>query len=68
MILVRLSDDEVLHIDVEPKVWQSGFERALRADTALEVEGPDGRVLGINPQRVLYWEECPAPAPFAAIA
>lgn len=57
MIRVRLDDDEVIHIEVKRKDFDAQFRKAQRSGGPLEVHGPDGRVLGINPRRVLYWEE-----------
>ncbi len=56
---------EVIEVDTTLEDWNRAYQRALAADTMLEIEEPDGRILSINPRRVDLVEamESPSPAP-----
>ena len=60
-IRVTLSDREVIEVDTALAAWSSAYQTAIESHTMVEIEEPDGRVLSINPQRVLL-VEATAPA------
>jgi hypothetical protein len=57
-VRIKLTNGELI-VDVDPGEWHRAFSRAMQNDVPLEIESADGRVLGINPQQILYWEEAP---------
>lgn len=69
-IRIRLAEGDTLYVDVDLAEWNEAFQTAVAAGTMIEIAGDDGRVLGINPQQVLYLEEAvpagSAEAPAAA--
>jgi hypothetical protein len=58
-IKIKLTEGEVLTIRADPEEWGGAYRRALESNGMIEVHGPDGRTLAINPQQILYWEEAP---------
>jgi hypothetical protein len=56
-IKVRLTEGEELLIDVNLDEWNKAFQRAAASNGMLEIEDSRGRVLAINPDRVLFLEE-----------
>ncbi len=53
---ITLSDREVLRVNLDLDAWNRAFQQALRNDTMVEIEDEDGRILSINPHRVLLLE------------
>jgi hypothetical protein len=63
---LQLREGQELSLDVDPAAWTKAFEQALRNNEVVEVRSPDGAVLSVNPNQVLYWtteEAVPATAP-----
>jgi len=63
-IRVTLSDGEVIEIDTALADWSRAYQIAVESHAMVEIEEPDGRVLSINPHRVLLVDSS-APAPEA---
>lgn len=55
-IRITLSDNEVIEVDVTLDDWNRAYREALAANTMLEIEEPDGRILSINPHNVIKLE------------
>jgi len=51
-VRITLDNKEVIEVDIALADWNRAYQQALDGNTMIEIEGPDGRVLGINPQRV----------------
>jgi hypothetical protein len=51
-VRITLDNKEVIEVDVTLADWNRAYRQALDGNSMVEIEGPDGRVLGINPQRV----------------
>jgi hypothetical protein len=51
-VRITLDNNEVIEAEITLADWDSAFRRALEGNTMIQIEGPDGQVLGINPQRV----------------
>lgn len=62
-VRITLENKEVIEVDVTLTDWNRAYRQALDGNTMIEIEGPDGRVLGINPQRVNLVEATEAQAP-----
>jgi hypothetical protein len=58
-IQLTLSDNERIQIDVSLDDWNQAYQRALQNGTMVEIEEPDGRIVSINPHRVILIETCP---------
>jgi len=54
-IILKLDEGGELHLDVSPDELERAFHAALSNDQALRIKTGDGKVLAINPRRVLYW-------------
>ena len=55
-IRVTLSDREVIEVDTELADWNRAYRAAVESHTMVEIEEPSGRVLSVNPHRVLLVE------------
>jgi hypothetical protein len=65
---ITLDNNEVIEADISLADWNQAYQRALIGNTMVEIEGPGGQVLGINPQRVNLVEATeipPVPRPEA---
>jgi hypothetical protein len=51
-VRITLDNKEVIEVDITLSDWSRAYQQALDRNTMIEIEGPGGRVLGINPQRV----------------
>jgi hypothetical protein len=51
-VRITLDNKEVIEVDVTLADWNQAYQQALDGNTMIEIEGPGGDVLGINPQRV----------------
>jgi hypothetical protein len=60
-IRITLSDREALEVDISLDEWNRAYQKAIRSDAMLEIEEPSGRILSINPHRVLFLETAPDP-------
>jgi hypothetical protein len=60
-IQVTLSDNERIQVDVSLADWSNAYQRAVQGDTMVEIEEPDGRVVSINPHRVILVEAAAPP-------
>lgn len=58
-IRITLSDNEVIEVDIQLDDWNRAYQKAVQGDTMLEIEEPSGRILSINPHRVLLLEAQP---------
>jgi hypothetical protein len=54
--------NEIIEVDTSLEDWNRAYQRALAADTMVEIEEPDGRILSINPRRVDLVEATETPA------
>ncbi len=61
-IRITLDNHEVIEADVTLADWSQAFQRALEGNTMIQIAGPDGEVLAINPQRVNLVEATDPPA------
>lgn len=61
-IQITLSDNQILEVDVTLEDWNAAYARALRDGTLVEIEEPDGRVVSVNPDRVVLLESPPPAA------
>jgi hypothetical protein len=55
-IRITLSDNEVIEAGISLDQWNQAYRDALAANTMLEIEDPSGRILSINPHRVVLIE------------
>lgn len=55
-LILQLTENRELRIEVDVEEWKGAFERALRNDEVVEIRDPDGPILAINPHQVLYWK------------
>jgi hypothetical protein len=62
-IRITLENHEVIEADITLADWNRAYQRAVAGHTMVEIEGPGGQVLGINPQRVNLVEATERPAP-----
>jgi hypothetical protein len=62
-VRITLDNKEVIEVDVTLADWNRAYREALDGNTMVEIEGPGGRVLGINPRRVNLVEATEAQAP-----
>lgn len=62
MLLLQLTENREIRLEVDLAEWTKAFEQALRNDEVVEVRNPEGGVLGINPRQVLYWKSDPVDA------
>lgn len=62
-VRITLENKEVIEVDITLADWNRAYQQALDGNTMIEIEGPDGRVLGINPQRVNLVEATEVHAP-----
>jgi hypothetical protein len=44
--------NEVIEVDTSLEDWNRASQRALEANTMVEIQEPSGRILSINPRRV----------------
>jgi hypothetical protein len=68
---LQLREGQELSLDVDLTAWTKAFEQALRNNEVVEVKSPDGAVLAVNPNQVLYWttegiDSATAPVPLGA--
>jgi hypothetical protein len=68
---LQLREGQELSLDVDLTAWTKAFEQALRNNEVVEVKSPDGSVLAVNPNQVLYWttegvDSATAPVPLGA--
>lgn len=61
-VRITLDNKEVIEVDVTLTDWNRAYQQALVGDTLIEIEGPGGHVIGINPQRVNLVEATEAQA------
>jgi hypothetical protein len=61
-IQITLSDSQTLEVDVTLEDWNAAYAKALRDGTLVEIEEPDGRVVSVNPDRVVLLESPPPAA------
>jgi hypothetical protein len=45
-------NNETIEVDVTLDEWNRAYQQALEANTMVEIQEPDGRILSINPLRV----------------
>jgi hypothetical protein len=55
-LLLQLTENREIRLEVDLTEWTRAFEQALRNDEVIEVRNPEGGVMGINPRQVLYWK------------
>lgn len=51
-VRITLENQEVIEADIALAEWNRAYQHALESNTMIEIEGPGGQVMGINPQRV----------------
>ena len=51
-IRITLDNHEVIEADITLADWSRAFQQAVESNTMIQIGGPNGQVLGINPQRV----------------
>jgi hypothetical protein len=61
-IRIRLQDGSEILVQATLDQWHHAFRKALAKNEVLEVEGPDGNVIAVNPQQIQYFIEDPAAA------
>jgi hypothetical protein len=61
-IRITLSDNEIIEVDIPLEDWNRAYQKAVQGDTMLEIEEPSGRIISINPHRVLLLEAQPRAA------
>jgi hypothetical protein len=63
-------NNETIEVDVTLDEWNRAYQQALEANTMVEIQEPDGRILSINPRRVdaVQTVDPPQSAPTAAQA
>jgi hypothetical protein len=57
MTVLRFSGGETLRVGLQRERVQELLQRALAENSLLELEGPNGQVLVINPQQVQYLQD-----------
>jgi hypothetical protein len=62
-VRITLDNHEVIEADITLDDWNRAYQQALAGNTMVEIAGPDGEVLGINPQRVNVVEATESPSP-----
>lgn len=62
---ITLSDHDSIEVAISLEQWNSAYQRAIQSGTMVEIQEPSGRIVSINPQRVLLIEEAD-PEPVAA--
>ena len=62
-VRITLDNHEVIEADVTLEDWNRAYQQAVDRNTMVEIAGPDGQVLGINPQRVNVVEATETPKP-----
>jgi hypothetical protein len=65
-VRITLDNKEVIEVDVTLTDWNRAYQQALAGNTLIEIEGPSGHVIGINPQRVNLVEATEAQGPAEA--
>jgi hypothetical protein len=55
-IRITLSDNEIIEVGISLDEWNRAYQEALQGNTMLEIQEPSGRILSINPRRVVYLE------------
>jgi hypothetical protein len=55
-LILQLTENREIRLEVDVQEWTRAFENALRSNEVVEVRNPDGGILGINPQQILYWK------------
>lgn len=60
-IRITLDNNEIIEVGAALQDWNRAYQRALEANTMVEIEEPDGRILSINPRRVNYVEATDRP-------
>ncbi len=58
---ITLSDNEVIEVGISLDEWNRAYQRAIQGNTMLEIQEPNGRILSINPNRVILLEACAEP-------
>jgi hypothetical protein len=53
---ITLSDHDTVELTVPLEDWNRAYQKALKNGTMVEIEEPSGRIVSINPQRVLLLE------------
>ena len=64
-VRITLDNHEVIEADITLEDWNRAYQQAVDRNTMVEIAGPDGQVLGINPQRVNVVEATETPKPQA---
>lgn len=44
------------NVDLDPKKWSAVFQSALQDNSVIQLDGPDGSQVGINPRGVIDWK------------
>ncbi len=55
-VRITLSDNEIVEVDVSLDEWNRAYQEALEGNTMVEIQEPSGRILSINPRRVILLE------------
>jgi hypothetical protein len=53
---ITLSDHDTVELTVSLDDWNRAYQRAIQNGTMVEIQEPSGRIISINPQRVLLLE------------
>lgn len=61
-IRIRLQDGSEILVQATLDQLHHAFRRAIAKNEVLEIEGPDGNVIAVNPQQIQYFREDPAAA------
>jgi hypothetical protein len=59
---ITLSDHDTVELTVSLDEWNRAYQKAIENGTMVEIEEPSGRIVSINPQRVLLLETMDQPA------
>lgn len=51
-IKITLDNHEVIEADIALADWNRAYQQAVSGNTMVEIEGPGGVILSINPHRV----------------
>jgi hypothetical protein len=60
---ITLSDHDSIEVDIPLDDWNRAYQEAVRSNTMIEIEEPSGRIVSINPQRVVLLEAEAPPRP-----